>query len=87
VLISSEWTPKETQKTQNKETKSQPVIKNGVPVISPSMTLTAFKRACSFYFRFYDKSPEDGVLSLSEFRNIYLRVLPDSIMRKATKWS
>jgi hypothetical protein len=51
------------------------------------MSETAFKKACSYYFRYYDRKPRDGVLSLSEFRNVYLTVLPYSDLKNASKWS
>lgn len=51
------------------------------------MPLADFERACEYYFRYYDRKPRDGLLNLREFRNTYLKVLPDSVMKTATKWS
>jgi len=51
------------------------------------MSIDAFKRACGFYFKYFDRQPRDGLLNLREFRNTYLKVLPNSPMKKATKWS
>lgn len=51
------------------------------------MPLSEFKIAAKYWFGIYDSNPKDGELNLREFRNVYLKVLPESPMRKATKWS
>lgn len=51
------------------------------------MPLSEFKIAAKYWFGIYDSNPKDEELNLREFRNVYLKVLPESPMRKATKWS
>jgi len=95
VRITAQWRPNTPPKrkptpprpTPTPRPKPIPNKKRVLPKITPDMKLADFKRACFYYFNLFDKDPNDGQLNLREFRNTYLKVLPKTMMRKATKWS